>query len=64
MKDFDEFDDYFSRDDEGGGLLAIIVMALGAMASVGIVWALLWVYTATGPNCPGMDPAHIGWCEE
>lgn len=25
---------------------------------------LLYAALETGPNCPGKDPAWLGWCEE
>ena len=30
---------------------------------VGVILVLLVFLAETGPNCPGMDPAWLGWCK-
>ena len=40
-------------------LAAIAATILAAVIAVG-----LWLgTTATGPDCPGMDPEWVGWCK-
>lgn len=40
----------------GGNIFIAVLM--------GAVMALILTgMTSTGPNCPGMDPSWIGWCE-
>lgn len=38
-------------------LCAIIVILVGIYAMFDGIWS-------TGPNCPGMDPQWLGFCEE
>lgn len=40
----------------------ILVGAAGITAFVGYLLAQSLI--STGPNCPGKDPAWIGWCDE
>lgn len=44
-----------------------IVGVVVAVAVAGFMLAAMYATVAsfldTGPNCPGMDPEFIGWCE-
>lgn len=58
----DDWEDYMSRSDEGAGLLVLLLGVVFGLFFWGVVVALIWVYTSTGPGCPGMDPEWVGWC--
>lgn len=41
----------------------LVTMLIGGLVAVGL-WLAGAVHMESGPNCPGMDPAWLGWCEE
>lgn len=41
--------------------LSALTAAAGAVV---LSYALLTSYVETGPNCPGMEPSWIGYCEK
>lgn len=59
----DDFGVFMSRPDEGAGLVVLAAGAVIGAVSVCIALLLVWGLTASGPNCPGMDPEWIGWCQ-
>lgn len=36
----------------------------GAFLVATVAAALIYSFTAAGPECPGKDPSWIGWCSE
>lgn len=36
----------------------------GALGGLMLAAALIYSFTAAGPECPGKDPSWIGWCSE
>lgn len=43
--------------------LYCIEHAAVATLLVAVILALGYTFLSTGPNCPGMDPEWIGWCQ-
>lgn len=37
---------------------------IGVIVGVSLILVVAWGILETGPNCPGMDPSWLGWCEE
>ena len=36
----------------------------GAFLGAAMAAALIYSFTAAGPECPGKDPSWSGWCSE
>lgn len=52
-------------DDDPRPAAMVVLYVLASAAITVIVLAIMgWVWVNTGPNCPGADPAWIGWCSE
>lgn len=53
------------EDDDMRPALLATAYVLAAAAITLIALAIMgWVWVNTGPNCPGTDPAWIGWCSD
>lgn len=37
--------------------------AVAVFAAALALCAVMYGVLSTGPNCPGMDPSYLGWCE-
>ena len=58
-------DDVFetTEDDAIREVNVIATLALIVLLVVGVV-LFFSTASASGPNCPGMDPSWLGWCEQ
>lgn len=57
-------DDTFEATEEDA-IREVNVIATLALIVILVVGVVLFFSTASasGPNCPGMDPSWLGWCE-
>ena len=58
-------DDVFETTEEDA-IREVNVIATLALIVLLVVGVVLFFSTASasGPNCPGMDPSWLGWCEQ
>lgn len=44
-------------------IVGVVVAVICAGLILAAAYASVASFLRTGPNCPGMDPDFIGWCE-